>query len=140
MKYKLQDSIVLKINQTANKLNNEFNKVLNTYNIAPEQRATLEIIQNDKDINQTKIAQILGKDKTTICRSLTSLEKKGLITKSEIKNDKRVNILKLTKKAEEVLEESKESVYEYREKLSQSLDKDEIKMLFSLLEKITKNV
>lgn len=140
MKYKLQDSIGFKINQTANKLNNEFNKVLNTYNIAPEQRATLEIIQNDKDINQTKIAQILGKDKTTICRSLTSLEKKGLITKSEIKNDKRVNILKLTKKAEEVLEESKESVYAYREKLSQSLNKDEIKMLFSLLEKITKNV
>ncbi|MGB5793975.1 MarR family winged helix-turn-helix transcriptional regulator [Poseidonibacter sp.] len=140
MKYKLQNSIAFKVSQTANKLNNDFNKVLNNYNIAPEQRATLEIIQNDKDINQTKIAQILGKDKTTICRSLTSLEKKGLITKSEIKNDKRVNILKLTKKAEEVLEESKESVYEYREKLSQSLDKDEIKMLFSLLEKITKNV
>ncbi|MFA9373217.1 MAG: MarR family winged helix-turn-helix transcriptional regulator [Poseidonibacter sp.] len=140
MKYKLQNSIAFKVSQTANKLNNDFNKVLNNYNIAPEQRATLEIIQNDKDINQTKIAQILGKDKTTICRSLTSLEKKGLITKSEIKNDKRVNILKLTKKAEEVLEESKESVYEYREKLSQSLNKDEIKMLFSLLEKITKNV
>ena len=140
MKYKLQDSIAFKINQTANKLNNNFIKILNNYNIAPEQRATLEIIQNDKEINQTKIAQILAKDKTTICRSLTALEKKGLITKSEIKNDKRVNILKLTKKGEEVLEESKESVDSYREKLNTTLQEDEIKTLYLLLEKITKNV
>ena len=39
--------------------------------------------------NQTKIALLLGKDKTTISRSLNSLEKKELITrKSDIKNDK----------------------------------------------------
>ena len=89
MAYELEKSIGFKINQTANKLNNKFNLLLQTYDIAPEQRATLEIIKYEKDVNQTKIAQILGKDKTTISRTLATLEKKGFISKIQI--DKRTN-------------------------------------------------
>ena len=59
MSYQLKNSIGFKINQTANKINNKFNNVLQKYKIAPEQRATLEIIKFEKDVNQTKIANIL---------------------------------------------------------------------------------
>ena len=45
MAYELEKSIGFKINQTANKINNKFNIVLQKYDIAPEQRATLEIIK-----------------------------------------------------------------------------------------------
>ena len=48
MAYELEKSIGFKINQTANKINNKFNIVLQKYDIAPEQRATLEIIKYEK--------------------------------------------------------------------------------------------
>lgn len=78
MENELKKSIGYKLNQTVNYLNNSFNQVLNKHEIAIEQRATLEIIKYEKNVNQTMIAQILGKDKTTISRTLKTLEKKRL--------------------------------------------------------------
>ncbi|AXH16254.1 MarR family winged helix-turn-helix transcriptional regulator [Malaciobacter mytili] len=135
-----KNSIGFKINQTANRINNRFNEVLNQYDIAPEQRATLEIIKTDKNTNQKEIASILGKNKTTISRSLKALEKKGFIKRVEIKEDKRVNIIELTQKGEEVLKESAKSVAQFRQNLSLNLQEEEIKQLFSLLDKVYKNI
>lgn len=73
----IHSSIGFKISQTANRLNYDFVHVLSPFDIAPEQRATLELISKDNQVNQTKIASILGKNKTTVCRSLNALEKKS---------------------------------------------------------------
>ena len=135
MTYELEKSLGFKIYRTANKINNKYNKILQEYDIAPEQRATLEIIKYEKDVNQTKIAEILGKDKTTISRTLSSLEKKDFITK--VQSDKRTNQIKLTSKAEEMLEKSASIVKDFREKLKTNLDETEIKTLVELLEKVT---
>jgi DNA-binding MarR family transcriptional regulator len=134
MAYDLEKSIGFKINQTANKINNKFNNILQSYDIAPEQRATLEIIKYEKDVNQTKIATILGKDKTTISRTLATLEKKDLISKKQI--DKRTNLIQLTPEGEKILENTSYAVKEFRENLSSKLNSDEVKQLISLLKKI----
>lgn len=134
MAYELEKSIGFKINQTANKLNSKYNKILQTYDIAPEQRATLEIIKYEKEVNQTMIAEILGKDKTTISRTLTTLEKKGLITKKQI--DKRTNQIQLTKLGDEILEKSINQVREFRASLISNLTVDEVSQLITLLEKV----
>lgn len=136
MKYILKNSIGYRINQVANHINNELNQILSKYDIAVEQRATLEMIKFEKDINQTMIAQFLGKDKTTISRSLNTLEKKGLIVKDEIKNDKRVNVIKLTQKGESILEQSQEDINNFRNHLCSALKPHEIVFLFNSLDKI----
>ena len=138
MAYELKNSIGFKINQTANKINNKFNNILNEYKIAPEQRATLEIIKFEKDVNQTKIANILAKDKTTISRTLSALEKKGFIQKEAI--DKRTNLIKLTVLGEEILNKSQESVQKFRKGLFSNLEKEESDKLIELLEKINLSV
>ncbi len=138
MKYQLHDSIGFRVNQTANIVNNQFSKVLKKYNIAPEQRATLEIIKYEENVNQTKIAEILGKDKTTVSRGLKTLENKNLIYKKQV--DKRTNIIKLTKLAEEILENSCKEVQSFRDNLISSLNKEEIDSLHQLLNKITNNI
>jgi DNA-binding MarR family transcriptional regulator len=134
MAYALERSIAFKINQTANKINNKFNTLLQKYDIAPEQRATLEIIKYEKDVNQTKIANILAKDKTTISRTLATLEKKGFIVKKQI--DKRTNLIELTLEGEKILEESAFIVKEFRKKISSNLDENEINKIVELLEKV----
>ncbi|MBU0923972.1 MarR family transcriptional regulator [bacterium] len=134
MAYALEKSIGFKINQTANRINNKFNTLLQKYDIAPEQRATLEIIKYEKDVNQTKIANILAKDKTTISRTLATLEKKGFILKKQI--DKRTNLIELTLEGEKILEESAFIVKEFRKKISSNLDENEINKIVELLEKV----
>ena len=138
MSYELEKSLGFKINRTANKLNNKYNQLLQSFDIAPEQRATLEIIKYEEDVNQTKIANILGKDKTTISRTLNTLESKNLITKSQI--DKRTNLIQLTQKGEEILNESFSSVKNFRTNLTSKLSEEELKQLFSLLEKVVLSV
>ncbi len=134
MAYDLETSIGFKINQSANKINNKFNTLLQKYDIAPEQRATLEIIKYEKEVTQTKIANILAKDKTTISRTLATLEKKGLILKKQI--DKRTNLIELTLEGEKILEESALTVKEFREKVSSNLNENEINKIVELLEKV----
>ena len=137
MAYELEKSIGFKINQTANKLNSKYNKILQIYDIAPEQRATLEIIKYEKEANQTMIAEMLGKDKTTISRTLATLEKKDLIIKTQI--DKRTNHIQLTKLGEEILEKSTNQVKEFRATLISNLTNDEVSQLITLLEKVALN-
>ena len=138
MSYDLESSIGFKINQTANKINNKFNTLLQKYDIAPEQRAALEIIKYEKEVNHTKIANILAKDKTTISRTLASLEKKGFILKKQI--NKRTNLIELTPQGEKILEESVLIVKEFRKKVSSNLDENEIKKIVELLEKVAFNM
>ena len=138
MAYDLEKSLGFKINQTANKINNKYTKILHTFDIAPEQRAALEIIKYEVDVNQTKIANILGKDKTTISRTLATLEKKGFILKKQI--DKRTNLIELTKQGDEILEKSATQVKEFRDSLFSNLENSEVNKLINLLEKITSNV
>ena len=136
MAYALKNSIAYRFIKAANTVNNKLNKKLSPFNIAIEQRATLEIIKFEKDVNQTKIAELLGKDKTTISRSLNSLEKKGLIKKSEISGDKRSNRVELTKLGEKILEDTIEEVSSYRESLNEKLTKEEIEAFFKILDKL----
>lgn len=133
----MNTSIGFKINEVALQININFNKVLEPYGIAVEQRGTLEIIKNDPRVNQSVIANILKKDKTTISRGLNSLEKKGLIYKEESSTDKRAKMIKLTQKGEAILEESLETAKTFRETISSNLSQEELHTLFSLLDKIS---
>ena len=115
MSYELEKSIGFKINQTANKLNNKYNQLLQEYDIAPEQRATLEIIKYETDVNQTKIANILGKDKRT-------------------------NLIEITPKGEDILNNSFIKVNSFRKNLISKLNDDEVTNLILLLEKVALSV
>lgn len=66
------------------------------------------------------------------------MESKSLITKTPI--DKRTNLLQLTQKGEEILNESSSCVKTFRKNLTSKLDNEEINKLIILLEKVTLSV
>ena len=136
MDYALKHSIAYRLIKGANNVNNTLNKKLNPYNIAIEQRATLEIIKFESNVNQTTIANLLGKDKTTISRSLNSLEKKGFIKKSETIGDKRSNKIELTAEGEIILDSTINEVKSFRELLNAKLTKEEHDMFFKIIDKL----
>jgi DNA-binding MarR family transcriptional regulator len=135
--YALKNSLGYRINKVANSINTHLNKCLEPHDIGIEQRALLEIIKFEPNVNQTMIAKLLGKDKTTISRALNALEKKELIVKSKTPNDKRTYAIELTNKAEEILQKSVEQIAHFRESLQAQLCKQEQEALFNTLEKIT---
>ena len=136
MKYALKDSIAYRLIRSSNSVVYTLNKALLPYDIAIEQRATLEIIKFEPDVNQTKIAQLLGKDKATISRSLTSLEKKELITRVNDANNKRSNKISLTQKGEKILELSNPEVKNFRLELRSKISEEEREMFFNILDKL----
>lgn len=140
MEITLQKSIGFKINKVANNLNSLFNHILQPFDIAIEQRVTLEIISQEKEATLTKISNTLSKDKTTISRTLRTLEKKELIKKALSKDDKRVSFIVLTKKGEDTLKASQDSTRKFREALVSKLDENERETLFRLLNKVDEGV
>lgn len=136
MNYVLKNSIAYRLLRGANNVNKTLNKILNPYNIAIEQRATLEIIKFESNVNQTTIANLLGKDKTTISRSLDSLEKKEFIKKTEVSGDKRSKNIELTNAGEMILENTFDDVTSFRESLNKKLTQKEIEIFFKILNKL----
>jgi len=132
-----KNSIVFKLNQRKNIIKKNYSNETSQYNIAPEQRAILQLLKNDNLINQTAIAKLLGKDKTTISRAINALEKKDLIQRKSIKENKRANQITLTKEGEDILERTQMVVKDFREHFHSKLNKEEIKTLFMLLNKLT---
>lgn len=132
----LNDSLGFKINKVANILNSKFNHILQDYGIAIEQRAALEIIDTQKEVTLTMISNILLKDKTTMSRTLATLEKKAYIKRVTCKEDRRVTFLELTKKGRETLVNTKALIDEYRNFIIKDFTKDELKQLFRLLDKV----
>lgn len=137
MQIDLQNSIAFKINKTANDINSVINQILTKYDIAIEQRVAMEIIKKEEKVTLTKIASILSKDKTTISRTLRTLEKKGLLLKIDSKEDRRINFIELTEKGEKVLKDSEEVVNDFRYNLISKMNKNERELFFKLLDDVT---
>lgn len=104
---KLKDfSVPYRVAQTANKINQSLTKVLRDFDVAPEQRAILDFIDQDNTLSQNELSKNLGKDKTTISRTLDALEKKAYIVRIPTQEDKRVKTINLTSQGERVLEKN----------------------------------
>ena len=127
-------SVGFLITTTANLLNNSINNELKPYKIAIEQRAILEIIESKKEIRQSDLTNLLGKDKTTISRTLKTLENKNFIIKERI--DNKTYKLKLSKLGEEAVMETKVIVDNFREKILLEFTENELDNLYLSLEKI----
>ncbi|WP_345991699.1 MarR family winged helix-turn-helix transcriptional regulator [Sulfurimonas sp. HSL-1716] len=137
MSYMLKDSIGYRINLVATTLKTNFTKLLRpSFGIAAEQFATLKIISEDNEVTQTQIAELLGKDKTTVGRSIDSLLKKGLLAREDIENDRRANRIFLTPKAENILGSAIPLAQKFNETVKSRLSKEEIETFFRVLDTI----
>ncbi|RXJ68598.1 hypothetical protein CRV08_07155 [Halarcobacter ebronensis] len=140
MKNKLKLSLPLKISQIANKINQSLSKTLKEFDIAPEQRAILYMIESESLINQNELGLHLGKDKTTISRTLDVLEKKGYILRKYAKNDKRSKIITLTSLGKEAVNVTQPSIQYFREAVLYDISYEEVEKFFILLDKISLNI
>jgi DNA-binding MarR family transcriptional regulator len=61
-----------------------------------EQFKVMVVLWKEKSSTQQNIADFVGKDKTSVTRLITGLEKRSLIQRTSDKSDKRCNLVTLT--------------------------------------------
>lgn len=137
MTYMLKDSMGYRINLAATILRTAFTKTLQPIcGIAAEQFATLKIIDENRDVTQTFIAECLKKDKTTIGRSIESLIKKGLINKRYERSDKRACNISLTQAGRDILQMALPVAEDFNKNIKNKFSKEEVEIFFTILDTI----
>ena len=86
--------------------------------------------------SQEELAQELCLNKSTVARSLNSLEEKGYITRTPLPNDKRQFSVHPTEKMLSVLPEVKEASDEWMSLLSSDISKEELEIFESVLKRM----
>lgn len=94
---------------TARHIENYIYKLLQPYGLGFEQAGMLFLLSCRKDLQLNDIVKESLKDKTTISRAISSLEKKGFITKTHSHRDKRIVYINIAQEGKDKLQELTDS-------------------------------
>lgn len=138
----LSKEIAVVINLSACKLKQYTANMLrkNNVGLTPEQFLLIDIIWNQGEMSQQKLADTMQKDKNSITKLINSLEKKGLIIRTRDENDKRSNIISLTHKSREMKNYAKETGIKMLDNILEGIDEEELRSFLSTLNKLTANM
>jgi len=103
MTYSFEDSLGFQVNKTANIMRNRFNQFLKPYALTAEQYVILKAINENAQISPSQLADILGKNKTTITRMIDTLVKNDFILRQQHQSDRRSHTLTFTKKTTQLM-------------------------------------
>jgi DNA-binding MarR family transcriptional regulator len=140
MEYRLRNSFGFRLNNVSNRVHAMFAKGIEPYGIAPEQFATMKMISEDDEINQSKIATMLAKGRPTVSRTLDALEKKGFIIRDKDDADRRIKHIRLTLKGKAVLDAVTPMAKAFNETLYGQFTPQEVETFFRVLETIGETV
>ena len=115
---------------TANQLRNA------GIDLTPEQFLTIDILWNQGSMSQTALAEAMQKDKNSITKLVDALEAKGLVVRKRDKNDRRSNTVVLTKKADEMKDETKRFGISMLDGCLTDIDEKELRSFVATLKKL----
>jgi MarR family transcriptional regulator, transcriptional regulator for hemolysin len=94
---------------------------------------------NNDEVIQQDMAEIMGKDKSSIYRTVDFLEEKGLVRRVVDKNDRRKNFLMITRKGEAVIEQYLEIEFKLINELKEGLCTSDIDTFYNVIKHIRNN-
>jgi MarR family transcriptional regulator for hemolysin len=104
-------------------------------NITREQFQLLKAIsEKGEDVIQKDMADMMGKDKSTILRLIDSLEAKELVRRAINPIDKRKNYLMVTKKGEGVIKQYMKIYSKFINEIQQGLTEAELKTFYKVVD------
>lgn len=108
--------------------------------ISREQWSILAVLWIEDGCSQQVIATQTERDKPSTTRLLDTLEKDGYIVRKSDPNDKRINLIYLTKKGRSLEDRVNPIVYETLRQASEGLTAQEVKIVKLAFEKVYKNL
>ena len=112
----------------------------NGVNLTAEQYLVMDTLWNEGTLTQQAIAFIIQKDKNSVTQFIDNLEKKGLVTRSVAKEDRRVNNIVVTEEGMALKDSTKQLAIETMEQALKGIPEQEVLTFVDVLKKICANI
>lgn len=127
------------LGSTYRRISTAFARALKPYDITPEQWSVLLMIADQGGINQKEVAAAVAKDQPTTARIVELLQKKGFITKSMNKSDRRSFLLYATGEGKTLIEQTLTLEQQVMDAAVTGLGPEQLDQLRGMLEHIYHN-
>lgn len=107
--------------------------------LSKEQMITLKKLHDEDGLNQNELAFLTFRDKSSLARLLSKMEKKNYIKRKQSKEDKRINQVFLTNEGRAVFKQSKPAIRKFITAMEQNITKEEKKQIIGILKKVQFN-
>ncbi len=114
-----------------------FAEHLRDYDITPGQLGLLILISRNPGISQTALARAAGIERSTLGEVVGRLEKRGLVTRGQMPDDRRSYALRLSRKGTRTLNRMLPDVHAHERDFTACLSESERQTLLALLRRLT---
>jgi DNA-binding MarR family transcriptional regulator len=114
----------------------DFAASMNGAELTPGQFGVLALIEANAGLSQTRLAQILGIDRSTLVGVIDKLERQGLVERAARPNDRRSHALKLSRGGEARFQNLARLVRRHESRIARRLSPRERDTLIALLQRI----
>ena len=112
----------------------------NGVNLTAEQYLVMDTLWNEGTLTQQAIAFIIQKDKNSVTQFIDNLEKKGLVTRSVAKEDRRVNNIVVTQEGMALKDSIKKLAIKTMEKALEGIPEQDVLTFVDVLKKVCANI
>ena len=112
----------------------------NNVNLTAEQYLVMDTLWNEGTLTQQEIAYIIQKDKNSVTQFVDNLEKKGLVTRTVAKGDRRVNNIVVTEQGMAMKDSTKQLAIETMNKALAGIPEEDVLTFVDVLKKICDNI
>ena len=131
-----EDTIDYNIRKTWYSISKMYNKTANEYMASMSLGMLILNIDIYDGTPSTQIGPLMGMESTSLSRSLSNLEDRGIITRERDSSDRRKSIIRLTKYGIESREIAKKAVMDFNNKVMEHFEEEEIDEFFKFLKKV----
>ena len=112
----------------------------NNVNLTAEQYLVMDTLWNEGTLTQQAIAYILQKDKNSVTQFIDNLEKKGLVTRSISKDDRRVNNIVVTEEGMALKDSTKELAINTMNKILEGISEADLQTFVAVTKQVCANI
>ena len=112
----------------------------NGVNLTAEQYLVMDTLWNEGTLTQQAIAFILQKDKNSVTQFIDNLEKKGLVTRSVAKKDRRVNNIVVTDEGMALKDSTKQLAINTMNDILGGISEDDLQTFVKVLKQVGNNI
>lgn len=116
----------------------DFSRSLKTCDITPGQFGVLVLIEANSGLNQTRLGNALGIDRSTVVAVIDRLEGRGLVLRAPAPTDRRSYALRLSDQGRALLHRARGLVETHEKRIAQDLTPAEQKQLNALLSRLSR--
>lgn len=114
----------------------DFAETVGALDITPGLFAVLVLTESNPGLTQGELARAVHLDRSTVVSVIDNLERRGLLERHAVANDRRSNALRLTASGAALLKKLKRRVAEHEKRLAREFDAGERATLVTLLQRI----